>query len=529
MKNKAYMIALISVVLLLCPTKVNAETVSENEIYDDVPAVIDESALDGTPVISDEVEALTEEESAETLSGANNTSADFIERLYNVALDRPSEEAGKQDWLNRLNEGSTGSDLAKGFLYSQEFLNKGTSNDQFLTVLYKTFFDRDPDEAGKAGWMKALNEGTSRQQIVDGFIGSQEYSNLCATYGINAGTGVNPSIDVKPNEATIAFVTRLYKTCLNREPDEEGLNYWSKALANQSVSGTEVANGFFFSPELNNNDFITPTIYTTKLYRAFFDREPDEAGLLNWKKILADGPRRIVFNGFALSEEWRNTCAKYGITCGYPEGTENNPTYPKDTGDPAVDAYYANHGHIHQWHLGAGSTGHLELMDLTRDPASNFYNYNIGNWTRDPISNVTIKDDDIYMIESRRDVCPGYGCHALTTYRTISNINPRYNEDFETNYQNSIYIDSTIFWTKEQIEECHKEALQLAVGHGTIDERISYLKKTLKYATANYESYINNNEYNSQHRETFLQIINDIKKNITALENFKNSGLPAEM
>ncbi len=311
-----------------------AQPVVTQEPAAQAPENISEIYLDDISVASNEAEVF-EEETAEALPEANNTSADFIERLYNVALDRPSEEAGKQDWLNRLNEGSTGSDLAKGFLYSQEFLNKGTSNDQFLTVLYKTFFDRDPDEAGKAEWMKALNEGATRQQIVDGFIGSQEYANLCATYGISAGTGVTPNVEIEPNQATIDFATRLYSTCLNRTPDEEGLSNWSKTLANQQVSGTKAAEGFFFSDEFVNSN-INDYEYIKRLYKTFFNREPDPEGLDTWDIAFHDGySRKYIFNGFAESAEWKQTCRNYGIVAGDPSALTASD-YSSKLCDPAT-------------------------------------------------------------------------------------------------------------------------------------------------------------------------------------------------
>ena len=113
----------------------------------------------------------------------------FIERLYTVALGRESDPVGAQYWLDRVVSGnSTGADLARGFLFSQEFLGKNMSNDDFLTILYRTFFDREADPAGRAYWNGRMNSGMSRQDVISGFINSVEWHNLCTSYGIRSGS-----------------------------------------------------------------------------------------------------------------------------------------------------------------------------------------------------------------------------------------------------------------------------------------------------------------------------------------------------
>jgi hypothetical protein len=44
--------------------------------------------------------------------------------------------------------------------------------------------DCQPDANGLKAWTDALDKGTDRKKIVKGFVGSQEFGNLCAEYGI---------------------------------------------------------------------------------------------------------------------------------------------------------------------------------------------------------------------------------------------------------------------------------------------------------------------------------------------------------
>ena len=75
--------------------------------------------------------------------------------------------------------------MAHGFIDSVEFINKYTNNDEYLTILYKAFFNRDPDQAGWNVWLGELNADKDRGEVLDGFLYSQEFINLCEDYEIN--------------------------------------------------------------------------------------------------------------------------------------------------------------------------------------------------------------------------------------------------------------------------------------------------------------------------------------------------------
>ena len=239
--------------------------------------------------------------------------AGFVERLYTVALGRASDPNGKAAWIAAIRGGESGAEAAKGFLFSDEFLNKNMSNADFVTILYKTFFDRQPDAAGHAAWVAALERGDSKQDVIMGFINSTEWANVCLRYGIISGGTGTPSIEVEPNDQVIAFATRLYTTCLKRNPDQNGLMAWARQLANLRDTGTNAAHGFFFSEEFLNQP-ISDDEFITRLYLTFMDRQPDQGGKDAWLNVLALGAsREEVFQGFAQSTEFGQICANYGI------------------------------------------------------------------------------------------------------------------------------------------------------------------------------------------------------------------------
>ena len=252
-------------------------------------------------------------------NGSNNGKetgvAGFVERLYTIVLQRPSEPAGKAAWIHQLvTHANTGAKAAEGFFLSDEFLAKDLPDEDWLTICYRTFFDREPDAQGYAEWMAVLKSGESRDHVLWGFVNSNEWASVCWQYGIRSGGFGTPNTNgaIPENEVT-SFVTRLYTTCLKRTADHDGVVNWSLLLINGDITGAEAAEGFFFSSEftgkgVNNGDFVT------RLYQTFMNRTPDTAGYNAWVGQLNGGAsRNEVFNGFTGSSEWANLCAQSGI------------------------------------------------------------------------------------------------------------------------------------------------------------------------------------------------------------------------
>jgi len=114
-------------------------------------------------------------------SGVNG----YVNRFYTLVLNRTPDDSGFNDWTTQLNAGTKGGgDIAKGFFNSQEYLNRNLDNSTFLDICYQAFFDREADSGGKSNWTTLLNQGGTKEQVLDGFIDSQEFINLANTFGI---------------------------------------------------------------------------------------------------------------------------------------------------------------------------------------------------------------------------------------------------------------------------------------------------------------------------------------------------------
>lgn len=78
--------------------------------------------------------------------------------------------------------------------------------------IYKAAFDRDPmkgDLTGIGYWISKVDDGMSLVEVSARFINSDEFR---ASYGTN------------PTDADI--LTKVYRNVLDREPDQEGYNWW---------------------------------------------------------------------------------------------------------------------------------------------------------------------------------------------------------------------------------------------------------------------------------------------------------------
>ena len=115
----------------------------------------------------------------------------FATRLYTVVLGRTPDPSGLSDWSSRLRSGSISFEgCARGFLFSPEFLARGTGDAEYVSILYRTFLDRDPEPDGLAYWTGRLASGSvNRDTIIAGFANSAEFSELCSHYRENVTTG----------------------------------------------------------------------------------------------------------------------------------------------------------------------------------------------------------------------------------------------------------------------------------------------------------------------------------------------------
>lgn len=112
----------------------------------------------------------------------------FVERLYNVVLDRSCDNDGMTYWTTKLvSHEDTGAGVAAGFVFSPEFINKNYCDNHYVETLYASFMGRTPDKDGIDYWCSVLERGDSRENVFNGFACSPEFAGICSSYGIESG------------------------------------------------------------------------------------------------------------------------------------------------------------------------------------------------------------------------------------------------------------------------------------------------------------------------------------------------------
>lgn len=98
---------------------------------------------------------------------------------------------------------------------------------------------------------------------------------------------------------------RLYKAAFDRAPDEVGLGYWIEQL-DDGASLDSAASGFIQSAEFSSlyGSNISDAFFLTQLYNNVLDRNPDQAGLNYWVNQFNGGlSRESALINFSESSE----------------------------------------------------------------------------------------------------------------------------------------------------------------------------------------------------------------------------------
>ncbi len=152
-------------------------TADVNDLYqallgrnaDDSGASTWTSLLANGGTLADVAAAISVSAEAQVLDASNGT---FVESLYEAALGRDADEAGLQNWVSQLFNGASRAEIAQSIVGSAEAGSK--ANADFIDSLYQSALDRTADDAGKAHWAAQLEAGASQADVAIGIVGSPE-------------------------------------------------------------------------------------------------------------------------------------------------------------------------------------------------------------------------------------------------------------------------------------------------------------------------------------------------------------------
>ncbi len=152
-----------------------------------------------------------------------------VKKLYNQVLHRDPELSGWEYWTRRVNSGTASlGTLASGIFESPEHI------DPIVTQMYHDYLFRSPDPDGLAYWRGIWQHDGEPENVIAGIVGSPEFFQSAG--GTNQG-----------------WVTEMYHRLLDREPDPQGLSFWTAKLGTGTLDRFHVILGFVESDENFHN------------------------------------------------------------------------------------------------------------------------------------------------------------------------------------------------------------------------------------------------------------------------------------
>jgi hypothetical protein len=227
-------------------------------------------------------------------AAADTSAAGTIGRVYEAALGRAADTAGREYWVGAHDAGMSLEAIAKAIVASSEALQLQQDSAAFVAALYHGALGRDGDAGGMAFWTTQLDAGTvTRAGLALQFADSAEK------------LAMPSSAQLDFNRSDVATVVRMYEALFDRHPDEDGINYWigahedglsMRALAQQFLASAESGSHY---ASLSDSQFVSA------LYQTALGHAPSAAEAALWNIQLAAGQitRGDVLLGVADSAE----------------------------------------------------------------------------------------------------------------------------------------------------------------------------------------------------------------------------------
>jgi len=243
------------------------------------------------------------------LTVSNSTPAsDLIYSLYESLLGRQPSQEELESWANAYDSGSMSlANIFAGFFYSQEFLDKGYTDETIISLMYEVVLQRQPTQEEIQHWVSQMDEDTDIGQLLASFVNSQEAKNLFAAQEWDAGGMYADGSVMSPSLRN--YIIGLYDTALDRAPEAEGFYHWGDELHSQALTPGDLPYYFLLSQEYVNRE-RTDAEFVSDCYLAVLGRQGEEEGVAFWIEKLGNGTSRAeVLAGFTSSQEFQNLLA----------------------------------------------------------------------------------------------------------------------------------------------------------------------------------------------------------------------------
>jgi hypothetical protein len=234
---------------------------------------------------------------------------DLVVKYYNDILVRGPEPGGAESWTAEIERTvSLGIDIKEGFIAvgkvffnSPEYLSMGKTNTAYVLDLYRTFLSRIPAQFEVDSWLDILNQGVSRNVVLNFFVFSPEFNTYMERiFGMSTARPENN------------LVNDFYRGILSRLPDTMGFNYWLGLMRTAQCTGAQqvrdlsyqIASLFVGSAEYGARG-RTNSQFVEDLYDAILRRTAAPWEINYWVTYLGTATREQALQGFTGSAEFQ--------------------------------------------------------------------------------------------------------------------------------------------------------------------------------------------------------------------------------
>ena len=186
----------------------------------------------------------------------------------------------KEAWGNCIiRQPQTAVDTALSFATSVDLLGISISNSDRVDALYHIMLGKDRDVDSNA-FVTALDYGMSMFFVIRQISLSDEFGFICERLGIERGEVT--VTEFRDQEFSVTgYISRCYREFLDRQtaPSAEELNGWCETYFNGSMTIAEIIRWFVNnSPEFSEKS-VSNADFVTKTFRTVLDRDPDEGAM----------------------------------------------------------------------------------------------------------------------------------------------------------------------------------------------------------------------------------------------------------
>lgn len=223
--------------------------------------------FDGQSVVASSTAKVADKTSSTALNTVNiafTQSAEYyanlVAKYYQQYLNRSAGGSEVQYWVGAMQHGATDEQVLAGFIGSNEFFkNSGGNSKAWVDALYRSLLNRSADSSGEAAWIKAVSSGSKLADIAYKFTASDERHGL--------------------------ILQGDYQTLLGRTAGSGEIGFWVNAF-HAGATHEQILAGFVGSSEYYQNHNSNASDWLTGAYQDILQRQPDQAGFDSWLGVL---------------------------------------------------------------------------------------------------------------------------------------------------------------------------------------------------------------------------------------------------